>query len=197
MCQIPVWVRPLKWVGKWIPGAKEQTGVVRETPDAQALDALLAQTPPPERSNSIARSGEWLHWRYNPLGIRHFDEVSPRRYHWHALYDSAGEMRAYCVWGVLACNDATLCEWHGMDAAAKQAVLQDAIALAQTNGQRLFRAYRKLAEPNHTLWKHGFVRLPAYFGARFIVRHLTANNPGGCIQRFDRWQIIGGDMDTQ
>lgn len=196
--QIATYARPLKWFGRLLMGAKAHRNILREKAYITMLDAFFLKAGARAKHTlGMARSGAWLHWRYDARGIRHFSDTSKRAYFWHCRYNEQGELSAFCVWGILDAGDATLCEWHGLNAADKKAVLQDAIHLAQSKGLRLFRAYRQTPNNNEKLWHFGFLKLPKRFSPRFIVRHLSANNPGGCIHRHECWRVTGGDMDTQ
>ncbi|HDL48707.1 MAG TPA: GNAT family N-acetyltransferase [Actinobacteria bacterium] len=132
----------------------------------------------------VARSVEWMNWRFSP--------ASGRRYEW-VTAEMDGELAAVAVWGIREDGHGVLTEIMGMD--------QPAVNIAVARAVRA--AYRVGVPALHTVTNEP-VAIRALKRARFftrkplplIVRSMTHENLGGNIHNHSAWRVVAADIDT-
>jgi GNAT superfamily N-acetyltransferase len=191
---IPAWSYSARGKGLFgrRPSSPKSSGYTLATtsPDAEAFGDLVRTALPEGAPCTVAKSAEWLTWRYGP--------ASGEEYTWLTAYTDS-ELRAAILlgerdarWGTDFRGDVRVHEAAGDTDALRALLAQAATDVVERDGKRLSMLARDPSIES-ALDATGFTP----FGTQqLIVRKLTASKLDGNVHHFPYWRVVGGDMDS-
>lgn len=185
--RIPRWLSPVTNIAsRFFPcGTAKGYEISLEIPADEELEQLFAMSKKYKGLCRVARSSDWVRWR--------FAEESGQDYQW-VVARKGNSILAACVIGrSLVNNNLTLSELLGENLGALQAVLSVTIKRAFAAKAPFIHTLTSIPEYLLALRRVGFVRVRS---VPFIVRGLSGELLDANIHTHDSWRIFGADVDT-
>ena len=160
-------------------------------PSEKERAALLDGAPTAPGLCRIARTPEWLDWRYGADARHDYQWIRARR---GGMLVAAGVWGMQnSEWGEVADGRAHLVELLGDDSAGMRAVVAAIIGAARARGAWILETVTNIPIVVAALKRGGFF---SHRGAPLIVRALGDSAMNAHIHDHASWRFMGGDLDT-